>query len=167
VPLHQQPVGGRGHQQLRLGVGQVAGQLLAPVGGVAADDHGAGQGGPAHPEHELRHVVHEQRHVERARATEREQEGGALGLGPDDLGVGPGAVGEGQADPVVALTVADQLLDRVQRSPWVVVRRSSRRRVAVIVAGVGPRHKSGTRCNSPDPLLPCGHVRPVGAGTSA
>ena len=117
VAFDELPVGGVGHEQLALRVGQVAGELVAPVGGIAPDDDGPGQGGAPHPEDVLRHVVHEQGDVERPRLPERQQQRGPLGLGPDDLGVGPRAVGERQSDAGVALPVADELVDGLQRFP--------------------------------------------------
>ncbi len=92
VPLDQLAVGGGGDQQLTLGVGEVTGELVAPVGRIPAHHDRPGQRRPAHPEHVLGHVVHQQGHVEGARAAEAEQQGRPLGLGPDHVGVGPGAV---------------------------------------------------------------------------
>ena len=62
--LDQREVGRVGDQELALGVGQVADQLVAPVGGVGADHHGAGQGRRLEPEDELGHVVEQDGDVE-------------------------------------------------------------------------------------------------------
>ena len=101
MALDELPVGGVGDEQLALGVGEVAGELVAPVGRVAADHDGPGQCRAPHPEDVLRHVVHEQGDVEGSGPPQRQQQCGALGLCPDDFGVGPRAVRERQADPAV------------------------------------------------------------------
>ncbi len=65
-PFHQGQVGGVGDQELALGVGQVAHQLVAAVGGVGADHHGADQRRRLEPEDELGHVVEHEGDVEGA-----------------------------------------------------------------------------------------------------
>ena len=65
VPLDQRCVARVGHQQLALGMGEVPGQFVTPVGRIAPDEGGTGQRGPAHPEHVLGDVVEEERDVER------------------------------------------------------------------------------------------------------
>ena len=59
VAFDQFPVGRIGDQELALGVGQVAGEVVTPVGGVAPVYDGAGKCGTAHPEDVLGDVVHE------------------------------------------------------------------------------------------------------------
>ncbi len=100
-------------------MGEVAGQFVAPVGRIATDQHRAGQGGRAHPEHVLGDVVEQQGHVERSGLPEGLQHGGPVGLGSHDLVVGPAAIGEEQARPVVAGPLADQLVDGLHRFPLV------------------------------------------------
>ena len=128
VALDQREVVDAGHQQLALGVGEVAGQFVAPVGGVAADDDGAGQGCGTHPEYVLGHVVHEQGHMERARGSERCQNRGAFGLRPDHVIVGPGPFAEHQARPMIAGPLTNQHVDGLHRFPLVGARRSCHRR---------------------------------------
>jgi hypothetical protein len=57
MAFDQAPVPVVGDQQLALGVGEVAGQLVAPVGRVPPDQHRSGEGGGSHPEHVLGDVV--------------------------------------------------------------------------------------------------------------
>ena len=66
---HQGEVLPVGDQELALGVGEVAGQLVAAVGGIGPDHDRTGQSRPAHPEDELGHVVEEQGDMERARSS--------------------------------------------------------------------------------------------------
>ncbi len=139
-----------GDEQLALGVGEVAGQLVAPVGRVAADHHRAGERRAPEPEHELGDVVEEQRDVEGARATQRAEEGRTPRLLAEDLVVGPGAVGEPEAGPLVAGLVAEQLVDGRHQGPPAAgtdgpVRGPARRPLTS-----APRHKYGTRCNLSD-----------------
>ena len=75
VAFDQGPVSRVGDEQLALGVGEVAGQLVAPVGRVAADHHRAGERRAPDPEHELGDVVEEQRDVEGAGAAQRARAG--------------------------------------------------------------------------------------------
>src|ERR1700733_14554049 len=97
-----------GGEQLARGMGEVARQLLAAMGGVGADNDGAAQLGPAHPEDVLGDVVEEEGDMERSRSTQALEGGGPGGLGAHDGSMGPRAVLEEEADAVIRLTGADQ-----------------------------------------------------------
>jgi hypothetical protein len=56
-----------GHQKLTLGVPQIADEFLAPVSRIGPYQHSPGQGRRLQPEDELRHVLEEDGHMERAR----------------------------------------------------------------------------------------------------
>ena len=83
-----------GDDELAVGVGDVAQQVLAAAGVVEADDGGAGEGGAAEGEEVLGHVVEQDGdmrrpvRVERGRGTGRAHRA-RLG---EELGVGPDAV---------------------------------------------------------------------------
>ena len=92
-------------------MGQVAGQLVAPVRRVGPDHHGAGQGGRLEPEDELGDVVEQHGHVEGPVGPSCMQPGRPLGRRRHDLGVGQpevagheaelGVVGPGSTAPAI------------------------------------------------------------------
>ncbi len=98
--LHQGQVGRVGDQELALGVGQVAHQLVAAVGRVGPDHHGAGQGGRLEPEDELGHVVEHERDVEGAVLPRGTQPGCPRRRPGDHLGVAEAEVVRHQSEPV-------------------------------------------------------------------
>jgi len=97
-----------GDQELAVGMGQVPGQLVTSMGGVAADHHRAGEGRPSHPEHVLGDIVEQQSDVERTRLAQRGQRRRPLGLRRGHLGVGPRSILVGETDVVVPGAVSDQ-----------------------------------------------------------
>ena len=117
MPLDQGPVLGIGDQQLALGVGEVAGQLVAPVRGLPPT-----MTAPARAAAPIQKTYSGTLSSSSATwkgpgSAERRQHGGPLGLGHHDLAMGPGAVGEGEAQTVVAGPQPDELVDGLHRFP--------------------------------------------------
>ena len=114
-PIEERRVAPFGHQQLALGVGDVAGQLRAPPGRVDADDDRARDRRRAEPDGELRDVVEQDAHVERARPAQLLEQGGALRTRGHVLGVAPRPVLEQDGGVLVGGAGADELGDRRHR----------------------------------------------------
>ena len=150
VAFDEGPVSHVGDEQLALGVGEVAGQFVAPMGRIPADRHRTGERSAPEPEHELGDVVEEQRDVEGAGPTQRAEQSRSPRLLAEDLVVGPGAVGEPEAGPLVAGLLAEQLIDGRHHGPPAAGTDGPVRGPAQRPLTSAPRHKYGTRCNLSD-----------------
>jgi hypothetical protein len=113
-PVEQPHVAGLGHDELAVGVPDVAGQLLPAPRRVDADDDIAGQRRRAQPHRELRDVVEQHAGVRRELRIEgRVEIRGALGARPRVLRPRPRVVLEAQRRMVaVAGPGPDELGDR-------------------------------------------------------
>ncbi len=100
-PLDEGEVGRLGHHELALGVRQVAGQFVAPMGRIGPDDHGAHQRGGLQPEDELGDVVEQHGHVERSVDPVRPEPGRPLGRPAHHVGVGQPEVARHETQMVV------------------------------------------------------------------
>ena len=88
---------GVGDHHLAVGAEDVAGQGLAPAGGVDPHDDRAGQRGGPQPEDVLGHVAEQHADVEGTGAGHRSDPRGAAGAGRDDLAPAPLLVLEAEA----------------------------------------------------------------------
>ena len=108
-PGEQRDPVGIGDDQLAVGAADVLGQFVAPVGGVDADDHSAGQRGPRQQEEVLGGVLHQHADVERTGLSQgAEQFGPEFGLGHHRAPAPPLGL-EYQSGAIVLAPSADQL----------------------------------------------------------
>ena len=99
--------------ELAVGVPQVACQLVAPTGGVGADDDGPAEGRGREEEHVLDRVLEQHADVERPRPTKILQHGRACRGGGHQLAPGPLLTFEAQRHPVVRCPPMEDLRDRL------------------------------------------------------
>ena len=110
---------------------QVAGQLVAPMGRVGPDDHGAHQRGRLEPEDELGDVVEQHGHVEGAVDPLGPEPGRPLGGPGHHLGVGQAQLARHETEVVVVGPLEDGPGDRL-----------GRREAGARIAGLVRRHLS-------------------------
>ncbi len=130
-PRHEWEVRRLGHQELALGVREVAGQLVAPMGRVGPDDHGAHRRGRFEPEDEFGNVVEQHGHVKGAVHPLRPEPGRPLRRPRHHLGMGQAQFARDKAEMVVVGPSQDGPGDR-----------HGRRRVFARIAGFVRRRLS-------------------------